>query len=233
MTPTPKPRRAIICAAAVALATLAGASAAAPLGPRRVPNGVSWGELSVLPEYCKDANGIVYGDKYYNASPEAGRWEALMGEDFWHVHHYCYALANLRRAEVEPNPTARRFMLSKVVGDYNYMIQNSSPQMILMPEIMVRMGDVQLLLGSVAQGLEAYGRAIELKPDYWPPYSRWADTLAKVNKRKDALAMLERGIQNIPGSEELKAQYKALGGNPSKLVSLRPAASASAASANH
>ena len=197
--------------------------------PRKDPNGLSWGDLAVLPEYCKDANGIVYGDKYFNASPNAGRWEALMGEDFWHVHHYCYALFNLRRSELEPDPQKRRFLLEKVVGDYNYMIRNSSPQMIIMPEILLRMGDVQLLLGNISAGLEAYGRVMQLKPDYWPAYSRWADTLAKVNNRKEALVILERGIANAPQSAELRAQYRALGGSSSKLEAMRASAPAAVA----
>ncbi len=192
--------------------------------PRKQPTGMSWGELAMLPEYCKDANGIVYGDKYFNTSPNAARWEGLMGFDFWHVHHYCYALNNLRRASSITNPQQKRYLLQKVRGDYLYMINNARPTMVLMPEIWTRMGDVQRMLGDVGEALNAYETAMTLKPDYWPAYKNAADMFLKAGVKPRALQILQRGIAANPDSPELRSSYKAAGGDLARLPAPQPAA---------
>lgn len=218
-----------------------GAVAPAAAQPRTQPNGLNWGELAMLPEYCRDAAGVVYGDRYFNRSPNAGRWEAAMGMDFWHVHHYCYALNNLRRASFTANPTEKRFLLQKVRGDYLYMVNNSRPEMVLMPEILTRLGDVQNMLGDVGAAFEAYEAAMARKPDYWPAYKNSADMFLKAGVKPRGLEILQRGITANPGSVELRDAYKAAGGDMARLPPLpapaspesahAPKASASAAEA--
>lgn len=193
-------------------------SASTSLGARKDPNGVTWGELQLLPEYCRDANGIVWGDASFNPSPNAGRWVAMMGEDFWHIHHYCYALANLRRAELETNPTKKRFVLGRVLGDYVYMIKNASPSLIVMPEILVRTGDVHRQLGNTGDALMAYQSAMDIKRDYWPAYSRAATIFAEAKSKARVLEILERGLIQVPGSKELQQQYVAAGGDLKKFA---------------
>lgn len=174
----------------------------------------------MLPEYCRDAAGVVYGDRYFNRSPNAGRWEAAIGLDFWHIHHYCYALNNLRRASFTTNPAEKRFLLQKVRGDYIYMVNNSRPEMVLMPEILTRLGDVQNMLGDVGAAFEAYETAMARKPDYWPAYKNSADMFLKAGVKPRGLEILQRGITANPGSTELRDAYKAAGGDMARLPPL-------------
>lgn len=201
------------------LAVVTIASPAAAQGLKQ-PNGLTWGELSVLPVYCKDAAGIVYGDRYFNRSPNAGRWEAAMGLDFWHIHHYCYALAALRRAPFTLDPQKRRFLLGKVLADLMYVVKNSQPTMVLMPEIWTRIGDVQGMLGDVGAALEAYETAMVRKPDYWPAYLNAAELFLKAGVKPRGIEILLRGIDANPGSTQLRDRYKAAGGNPARLPPL-------------
>ena len=198
--------------------TVWGQQRAAP-GPLKTPNGVTWGELSLLPEYCADAQGILYGDQYSNTSPRATKWVAMMGDSFWAIHHYCYALANVRRADAGGmSPQMRNHLYFKATQDYLYTINNSAADMVLVPEILVRLGEAHLKLNDLGQAYDAFERARQKKPDYWPAYSRWVDVLIRINKRKEAHDLAEVGLRHAPQSEVLRKQFESVGGDPTKVI---------------
>jgi tetratricopeptide (TPR) repeat protein len=192
------------------LACLLLHGAASARGPKKNPTGVTWGQLALLPEYCRDANGVVYGDAT-DPSPNAHKWVALMGKDFWHIHHYCYALHNFRQAHAAgKRATDKRFLLGKVIADFDYVLKNSAPDMVLLPEILVRKGDVLVELGDPAQGFLSYQQAMELKPDYWPAYANWAKVLTQLKLKADAQKILEQGLLHAPDAKPLQDQLAQL-----------------------
>jgi hypothetical protein len=199
------------------------------------PADVTIGEMALLPEYCADTMGFEYGDAYTRTSPRAAYWVSLMGPSFWHVHHYCWGLIKLERVMT---PGTRKELraggLKNVAAEMKYVLRNGTPDFILRPEILVRLGDVLILDSEPSAAREAYASARRLKPDYWPAYTRWADVLAKLGLRRDALALLEEGLRIMPGEKALQQAYGRLGGNTAAfLLSLpppKPAASSAAAS---
>lgn len=220
----------LLAAAALAAALPLQAADSAP-GARANPNGVSWGELAMLPVYCKDANGIVYGDASYNRGPNASYWEGVLGPDFWHVHHYCYALANLRRAGAPGlDANRKKYLLGRVLGDYQYMVRNSKRDFVLLPEILVRIGDVQWMMGNQSESLSAYMDALELKPDYGHGYVRWAETLQSVKLTNKAVEVLEQGLKKAPQSPEVRALYTKLTGRVVEAPPPPPAPASAASS---
>ena len=60
-------------------------------------------------------------------------------------------------------------------------------------------------------------RAREIKPDYWPPYARWAAVLVKANKKVEAKRLIEEGLRYSPDAAPLREQYHNLGGDPEVL----------------
>ena len=72
-----------LCAVLLLGASTAWSQARVAPGPSSAPNGMTWGELALLPEYCPDTMGILYGDQYFNASPRAAGWVAQLGQGFW------------------------------------------------------------------------------------------------------------------------------------------------------
>jgi tetratricopeptide (TPR) repeat protein len=108
--------------------------------------------------------------------------------------------------------------LESVRGDFQYVVNHSTPDFILLPEIYTRLGEVELLLARPKQANEAFARARQLKPDYWPAYSRWADFLIGSGKRAEAKEMVKSGLEYSPTAKGLLAQYKLLGGKPSEIV---------------
>jgi tetratricopeptide (TPR) repeat protein len=192
------------------------------------PENITDGELALLPEYCQDVQAIRYGNASYNPSPRAAHWVGLMGESFWALHHYCWGLIHVRRA-LQPGvpPVQRTGMITSAIGDYGYVIQNSPRDFILAPEIFLRIGEAQLLLGSTAGAADAFRTARELKPDYWPAYTRWIDTLLKTNQKAEAKTLAAEGLRYAPNAKELVDRYRKLGGDPSTIVPVVAAVAAS------
>lgn len=213
-------------------AVVLGLGLLAPALAQKPPN-ISVGEMALIPPYCPDTMGFNYGDAYTNTSPRAGYWVGLMGKGFWAVHHYCWGLIKLRRADAIGLPKVERTgLLTNVVGEFNYVLENAPADFVLRPEVLLRRGDVQLKLGDVGNAMESYQAAVQLRPDYWPAYVNWAEFLVKINRRKDALAFLERGLTQSPSQPQLQAAYRKAGGDPQAFVrQLPPPAAASPAPA--
>lgn len=195
------------------------------------PANVTDGEVALLPAYCPDTMGFKYGDQFYNTSPKAAYWVSLMGPGFWAVHHYCWGLANMRRAKsISTRSPLRLGTLEGVRADFVYVFEKTKPNFVLLPEIYTRMGEVELLLGNVAGAQEAYARARQLKPDYWPAYSEWAEFMIKANQKTAAKQLVETGLSFAPDSRTLADLYRSLGGDPASVKPVAVATPSAAAS---
>ena len=197
------------------------------------PPNISPGEMALIPPYCPDTMGFNYGDATTNTSPRAGYWLGLMGRGFWAVHHYCWGLIKLRRADrIGMLPVERIGTLTNVVGEFNYVLENSPPDFVLLPEVLTQRGDVLIRLGDAGAAIESYQAALQRKADYWPAYVSWGEVLLKIGRRKEAQELLERGLRLTPNVAQLRAAYKTAGGDPEAFVrKLPPPAPAAAATA--
>lgn len=224
--------RAARLARQLVIALLVGLGLGAPAWAQKPPN-ITAGEMALIPPYCPDTMGFNYGDAYTNTSPRAGYWISLMGKSFWAVHHYCWGLIKLRRADAIGNSKEVRIgTLKNVIAEYNYVLENSTPDFVLRPEVLLRRGDAQLKLGEIGNAMESYEAAIRHKPDYWPAYVNWAEFLLSIKRNKDAQTFLERGLTQLPNEPKLRAAYKKAGGDPDTFVrKLPPRPAATAASA--
>lgn len=187
-------------AVVVCMLTLHGQAAA------QVDN-ITRGELALTPEICQDVQAIpITGWSKTTPSPRAAKWIAMIGETFWAMHHYCWALIGLQRAErAGTQSSARVFAIGVAVSDFYYVIQNSPPDFILLPEIYYRMGEARIQLGELAPALSDFAMSRRLKPDYWPPYVGEAKVLMAVGKRKEAQALLNEGLRLVPNEPNLMA----------------------------
>ena len=197
-----------------------------PACAQKPPN-LTGGEVSLLPKYCPDTMGVRESSIDFYAAPQTQYWFGLMGKSFSHMHHYCWALVKVKRAMMPGvSPMLRRSMISNAIADHDYVVRNSPPNFIMLPEVYSKMGEAYILNGDAGNALTAFTHAIALKPDYAPPYDRWAETLEQTGNKKAALAFLENGLKYNPDSALLQAHYKRLGGS----VAPSPKVPASAAS---
>ena len=162
-------------------------------------------------------------DASFNTSPRAGHWVRLMGKSFWAMHHHCLGIYKLRRAALTGIPAqVRKHYLESAVDEFNYVIENSTPNFIMLPEVFRMRGDVQLKLGRLADANDSYAIARHHKPDYAPAYTNWADELVRTGLKKSALTLLEDGLRVAQDSKEMRASYTKLGGNVEAFVKALP-----------
>lgn len=175
----------------------------------------SAGEWAVLPEYCIDTQagpfGGPEGGEGLNRSPRARHWVGLMGGDFWNMHHYCYALRDLRRLEFSVlTPSQKVALYERARGDLSYVLKTCSPSMLLMPEVLLKLGDTEVALGDLGSAQLTYERSRQLKPDYWPAYTHWIDVLIGVKQFSMAGTLTDRGLDLMPGNQELLQRRRVL-----------------------
>jgi tetratricopeptide (TPR) repeat protein len=214
-----------------ALALLWLVAAAGPALAQRPPN-VTAGELALLPEYCPDTQGFNYGDQYGgNMSPRAPQWVALMGQTFWHHHHYCWGLVKMQRAR-RPGigNDRRRGGFIDAIGDFDYVIRKAPPDFPILPELYLRMGEAYEELGEIDNSLQSFAQSAKYKRDYWPAYVAAARVFERANLKARALGQLAEGLRYLPDEERLRAPYVRLGGDLRALLqSYAAAANAPAA----
>ena len=172
---------------------------------------ITAGEKALLPEWCLDTQSFGYGDAWTNTSPRAGHWIRLMGKTFWASHHYCWAQVKMQRARnagVAAN--TRAYYLQSAIDEMYYVVNNATSDYVLLPEVLTRMGECYVLQQNFAAANEIFEKARAVKPDYWPPYVRWAEVLVKFGKRQQGLELVEQVLKVAPSDAELQRQYQLL-----------------------
>lgn len=185
------------------------------------------GEWALLPAWCIDSQQGPFGSPEgagYNKSPRAPQWVALMGSDFWHMHHFCRGLTDQNRLQrADLSPRERLLLMDTAITEFRYVISNCKPTMPLMPEAFLRMGDVHLMRGDLPDASAAFEQARKLKPDYWPAYSRWAEVLIGLKQMEQARALLIEGLAHSPQQPVLLQKLRLAGGTPPRVVAAAPA----------
>lgn len=156
-------------------------------------------EVAMLPRFCIYTQ--LFRDKVRggNNTVEVNRWYGALGPTFHHLHHYCWGLMKTNRATLlSRSAQVRQFYLGDAIKEYDYVIERSPPDFILLPEILTKKGLnlVHLKRGPVA-AIE-FKRAIELNPTYWPPYAHLADYYKESGNLKEAREILEEGLKQAP-----------------------------------
>lgn len=165
-------------------------------------------EWKSLPVYCIDTQGFKYGR---DGSPNSAKWVALLGDMFWNLHHYCLGIIEFNRAQRRMYaPLDRRGLAESAVADFHYVIDHMPERYVLAPEIYTYAGRAHLLLDQVGQADAAFQAARSAKPDYWPAYSWWATYLSDHGKARDALNVVDMGLQKDPSSRTLLAMKREL-----------------------
>lgn len=162
-------------------------------------------DVPLLPKYCKyaqDFRGRVPGA---NIPAEIERWNSVLGPTFLHVHHYCYGLVATNRANLASrNNQERLFNLGRSIGEFDYVIERAPRDFPLLPEMLSRKGENLIKLRRAPEGVRALQQAIELKPDYWPPYAHISDYYKNLGEIAKARELLENGLANAPDTKALK-----------------------------
>ena len=169
-------------------------------------------QLPLLPPYCKHAQGYSRVVPGGNEPAQIARWDSAMGkENFMHMHHYCWALENTNRGLYASRTKHERdSYLGASLTDFDYVIRNVSADFVLLPEILTKRAENLIRIG---RGPDAVGdliRAMELKPDYWPPYAALSDYYKNLGDTGAAKAWLAKGLAASPNAKPLKRRLQKL-----------------------
>ena len=168
--------------------------------------------LAMLPPYCK------YTQVYQQTVPggsdptQIERWKSIMGpNNFLHMHHYCWGLEDVNRAlYFSSSKQDRDHQLYQSVNEFDYVIARVAPDFALMPEILTRRGESLLRLGDSPRAVLDLNRAIELKPDHWPPYAAMSDYYKSLGDQKSAREWVQKGLAAAPGTKALERRLAEL-----------------------
>ena len=99
-------------------------------------------ELRRMPIYCQAKFGMNKG------TPEARAWYQRIGKkNYLHIHHYCYALADIDRASLMySSPKKRSFLLKRAIGNINYVLQRWKPTVPLYREALLKKSYAESIL---------------------------------------------------------------------------------------
>jgi tetratricopeptide (TPR) repeat protein len=206
-----------LLALGVVLALTLPAYAAAPPG---YPDSAYAGdprEMAMVPRYCVHTQGyrdVVPGGGH---GDEIKRWTSVMGPTFNAMHHYCAGLILTNRAILlSRTPADRQFYLNFSIVEFDYVIQRAPQDFIVLPEILTKKGENLIRLGRAHLGIVELQRAIDLKPDYWPPYAQLSDYYKGTGDIQKAREYLEKALSYSPDAQAVKRRLAELDGVKAK-----------------
>jgi tetratricopeptide (TPR) repeat protein len=162
-------------------------------------------ELAMLPRYCTYTP--LFRDRVPggNNMAEIKRWRELFGPTFDAMHHYCWGLMGTNRALLlARSKQLKAFYLGSSINEFDYVIDHAPVDFILLPEMLTKKGENLIRLGKGEVGVMELERAIELKPDYWPPYAALSDYYKDSGDVAKAREILQKAASFVPEAKGLK-----------------------------
>src|SRR5262245_55755637 len=172
-------------------------------------------EVRLLPPYCVYSQ--IFSWKYRPNEAEQKRWQAALGPTFTHIHHYCFGLLKTNRAlYLTKTRQYREFYLRDSLGEFDYVIQRSPEDFVLLPEILTTTGENLVRLGRGSFAVFEFERAAELNPKFWPPYAHLADYYKSTGELDKAREVLSKGLAQAPDTKPLLERLAALDSSASR-----------------
>jgi len=168
-------------------------------------------EVAMLPGYCKYTQLFRDRGPGRNDAKQIAHWYEVMGRPFHAMHHYCWGLMKTNRALLLARTKhVRNYYLHSSVQEFDYVINSSPPTFFMLPEIYTKRGENLLRLRELGEGMMSLQHAIDLKPDYWPPYAALGDYFKEAGNYAKAAEWLQKGLAASPNAKPLKERLTAL-----------------------
>lgn len=168
-------------------------------------------EVALLPRYCIHTQLFRDHVPGGNNPAEISRLNAMLGPTFFALHHYCWGLMQTNRALLQAKTKqTRNFYLGTSIQEFDYVIQRAPSDFLLLPEILTKKGENLVRLGNGPLGVRELQRAIELKPDYWPPYVALSDYYKDIGDVAKSREVLETALTFAPQATPVKKRLASL-----------------------
>jgi tetratricopeptide (TPR) repeat protein len=184
----------------------ASAGSIIPGYPDQVETAFDPREVAWLPHYCIYTKVFRLNVPGGDNKAEIDRWRANMGPPFEWMHHYCWGLMKTNRAlMLARDKRTKTFYLKDAITEFDFFLSKTTPprDFVLLPEILTKKGENLIRLGRSVEGVPELERAIEIKPDYWPPYADLSDYYKSTGDVAKARELLEKGLSFAPDATAL------------------------------
>jgi tetratricopeptide (TPR) repeat protein len=159
--------------------------------------------MLVLPPYCQaKLDGNHHPDL-------VARWKDM--PLFVSMHHYCFSLNFLNRAQ-RMTGHEKLSNSSSAVNGFDYCIHNWPKDHPLMPEIYLYRGTALRLGGKDMEAMRDYYKALGLNPRLSKAYVGLTDFFADNKQNVEALKIATQGLSYLPADKALQRRYIQLGG---------------------
>ena len=170
-------------------------------------------DLALLPSWCRHTQLIRDAVPGGNLA-EYQRLMTVTKGMFQHMHHYCFGLIAQNDAILRArDPQRRTSLLTTSINEFDYVLRNTTPDFIMLPEILTKRADSLIRLGRGPEAEADLQRAVGAKPNYWPAWLALADYYhERVGDTAKAAYTLEQGIAAAPEAAALKDRLAELKG---------------------
>jgi tetratricopeptide (TPR) repeat protein len=165
-------------------------------------------ELALLPPYCRGTQQIRMISK--DPKPIA-EYEAIYGESYFHLHHYCWALDSENKAFGIRDKVLRESKLNQALNDIKYSLDHAKSGFVFLPDMYNSQARILFTLRRDPEAVAALIKAIEAKPDYIPAITRLSDYFVDIGNKAQAIKVLEDGIANTENASALIKKLAKLG----------------------
>lgn len=171
-------------------------------------------EVAVLPEFCRHTQLII---SRHGSATQQQAWVERTGASFLHMHHYCIAVVALVRSHRHNNTrTDRVGYLQFAVGNLLYVVRNSPPDYVFMPDVFFRLGQAQSRMGRHKEAMDALEETLNRSPGHARAAHELAMVYQSLGDRVKATAVIKSALEHQPDSKLLKAALADLSVRPSE-----------------
>lgn len=156
-------------------------------------------QQGILPEWSRYVQGEKFGD------PKGKKYERFFGPTWSHIHHYIWGLDEMNQAFSNyTNIQNRNYFFTSAINNFDYVIQRSTPNFILLPDILFNKGITLSHMNKYVEACMAFKRAINIRNNYIPAYVALSDLLSMNGLKKEAKQIILQGLKFNKSSEILQ-----------------------------
>jgi tetratricopeptide (TPR) repeat protein len=165
---------------------------------------VSSSEWAAWPDYCETHYVKVSGG---TESPYVGlvspdmvaKAKTMLGESWYHVHHACYAMMLIARAERYQGRDAQRTKeaLAQISGELSYSLARIPPSIPVHWKLLTIQARALNLRGKNEAAVDSLRLIVKRKPDFVDGYAVLGNFLYKDGKYAEARQVLETGLEKV------------------------------------
>lgn len=153
-----------------------------------------------LPKYCR----AKLQDGYAKPGMHSHYSRNLKGI-YGDSHHYCAAMHSFQHADgMIPAKEPKKYWLGRVIDNIGYMESHSgNKNHQFYAEMYLLKARAFLMQGNTGQAFLYFEKSLAVNPKYTPTYKELIKYYLKLNDKKSALAVVERGLAQRPKSKTL------------------------------